>query len=104
MYFPLKFVKNHKFSGLEIYSAKLECVDIVYIRAMNGRCASSIKTKKNLFTLEEMCEKIQKSMNCGKNFRKFQKLKLQKLISLNTSSLRDFNNPYLEDDLANLHL
>ena len=31
-------------------------------------------------------------------------LKLQKLISLNTSSLRDFNNPYLEDDLANLRL
>ena len=101
MHSPRKFVKDHKFSGLEIYSAKLECADI---RAMNGRCASSIKMKKNLFTLEEMCEKIQKSMNCGKNFRKFRKLKLQKLISLNTSSLRDFNNPYLQDDLANLHL
>ena len=32
---------------------------------MNGRCTSSIKMKKeSLFTLEEMCEKIQKSMNC----------------------------------------
>ena len=104
MHSPRKFVKDHKFSGLEIYSAKLGCADIVYIRAMNGGCTSSIKMEKNLFTLEAMCEKIQKSMNCGKNFRKFQKLKLQKLISLNRSSLRDFNNPYLEDDLANLHL
>ena len=98
MHSPRKFVKDHKFSGLEIYSAKLECAGIVYIRAMNGRCTLSIKMKKKqLFTLEEI-------MNCGKNFRKFQKLKLQKLISLNTSSLRDFNNPYLEDDLANSHL
>ena len=77
MHSPRKFVKDHKFSGLEIYSAKLGCADIVYIRAMNGGCTSSIKMEKNLFTLEEMCEKIQKSMNCGKNFRKFQKLKLQ---------------------------
>ena len=57
-----------------------------------------------MFKLEEMCEKMQKSLNCGKNCRKFQKLKFQKPIWLNTSSLRDFNNPYLEDDLANLHL
>ena len=65
MYSPQKFVKDHKFSSLEIYWAKLECADIVYIRAMNGRCTSSIKMKKkSLFTLEEMCEKIQKSMNC----------------------------------------
>ena len=77
MHSPRKFVKDHKLSGLEIYSAKLGCADIVYIRAMNGGCTSSIKMEKNLFTLEEMCEKIQKSMNCGKNFRKFQKLKLQ---------------------------
>ena len=60
--------------------------------------------KKPLFTVEEMCEKIWKSINSGKNFRKFQKLKLQKPISLSTSSLRDFNSPYLDDDLANLHL
>ena len=99
-----KFLKDHKFSCFEICSAKLECSDIVYIRTMNGRYTSSIKMKKNMFNVEEMCEKIQKSINCGKNFRKFQKLKLQKPISLNTSSLRDFNNPYLEDDLANLHL
>ena len=80
MHSPRKFVKDHKFSGLEIYSAKLECADIVYIRAMNVRCTSSIQMKK-------MCEKTKKSMNCGKNLRKFQKLKLQKLISLNTSSV-----------------
>ena len=104
MYSLQKFLKDHKFSGLEICSAKLECSDIVYIRAMSGRYTSSIKLKKNMFKLEEMCEKIQKSINCWKNFRKFQKLKLQKPISLNTSSLRDFNNPYLEYDLANLHL
>ena len=104
MYFPRKFVKDHKFSRLEIYSAKLECGDSVYIRAMDGRCTSSIKIKEKLFTPEEMCEKMQKSMNCGKNFQKFQKLKLQKLILRNASSLRDFSNPYLEDDLANLHL
>ena len=104
MYSPRKFLKDHKFCGFEICSAKLECSDIVYIRAMNGRYTSSIKMKKNLFKLEEMCEKMQKSINCGKNLRKFQKLKLQKPISLNTSSLRDLNNPYLEDDLANLHL
>ena len=62
------------------------------------------KWNKNLLTLEKLCEKIQKSMNCRKNFQKFQELKLQKLISLSISSLRDFNNPYLVDDLANLNL
>ena len=87
MHSPRKFVKDNKFSALEIYSAKLECADIVYIKAMNGRCTSSIQMKKILITLEEMCEKTKKSMNCGKNLRKFQKLKLQKLISLNTSSV-----------------
>ena len=87
MHSPRKFVKDNKFSGLEIYSAKLECADIVYIRAMNGRCTSSIQMEKILITLEEMCEKAKKSMNWGKNLRKFQKLKLQKLISLNTSSV-----------------
>ena len=46
MYSPRKFVKDDKFSGLELYSAKQECADIVYIRAMNGRCTSSIKMKK----------------------------------------------------------
>ena len=87
MHSPRKFVKDNKFSALEIYSAKLECADIVYIKAMNGRCTSSIQMKKILITLEEMCEKTKKCMNCGKNLRKFQKLKLQKLISLNTSSV-----------------
>ena len=33
---PRKFVKDHKFSGWEIYFAKLECADIGYIRATNG--------------------------------------------------------------------
>ena len=80
---PQKFVKDHKFSGLEIYLAKLECADIGYIRAMNERSTSSIKMKKNLFTLNEMCEKIQKSIK----FPKFQKVKFQKLISLNLHHL-----------------
>ena len=54
MHSPQKFVKDHKFSGLEIYSAKLECADIFCIRALNGKCTSSIKMEKNLSTLEEM--------------------------------------------------
>ena len=84
-----KFVKDHVFSGLKIYLGKLECANIGYIRVTNGRLLHLSKWRKKLFTLMEMCEKIQKSMNCRKKL---------------TSSLRDFNNPYLEDDLTNLHL
>ena len=47
MYSPRKIGKDCKFSGLEIYSANLECADIVYIQAINGRCTLSIKMKKN---------------------------------------------------------
>ena len=39
---PRKFLKDHKFSGLEIYLVKLKCTDINYIRAMNGKSTSSI--------------------------------------------------------------
>ena len=67
---PRKFVKDHKFSGLEIYLAKLECTNIGFIRVVNGRSTSSIRMKNNLFTLKEMCEKIQKSMSCGKKISK----------------------------------
>ena len=69
---PRKFVKDHKFSGWEIYFAKLECADIGYIRAMNGGFTSSIKIKKDPITLKEMCEKIQKSINCGIKISKTQ--------------------------------
>ena len=54
MYSPRKFVKNHKFSGLEIYSAKLECAHFVYIRAMNGRSTSSIKMKQKSVDTREI--------------------------------------------------
>ena len=88
---PRKFVKDHKFSGLEIYLAKLECADIGYIRAMNERSTSSIKMKKNLFTLNEMCEKIQKSIK----FPKISKSQISKTyLAKLASSLRDFNNNY----------
>ena len=69
---PRKFVKDHKFSGWEIYFAKLECADIGYIRATNGWSTSSIKIKKDPITLKEMCEQIQKSMNCGIKISKTQ--------------------------------
>ena len=93
---PQKFVKDHKFSGLEIYLAKLECADIGYIEAMNERSTSSIKMKKNLFTLKEMCEKIKKSID----FPKISKSQISKTyLPKLTSSLRDFNNAYSEDGL-----
>ena len=72
MYFPRKFVKDHKFSRLEIYSAKLECADIVYIRAMDGRCTSSIKIKKNCLHQKKCakrCKKARTAEKISKNFK-----------------------------------
>ena len=73
----MKICQRSNFLICKSAGAKLECADIDYIRAMKGRSTSSIKMKKkkNLFTLKEVCEKIQESMNCRKNFWKFQKLK-----------------------------
>ena len=75
--FSMKICQRSNFLICKSAGAKLECADIDYIRAMKGRSTSSIKMKKkkNLFTLKEVCEKIQESMNCRENFRKFQKLK-----------------------------
>ena len=78
MHSPRKFVKDNKFSALEIYSAKLECADIVYIKAMNGRCTSSIQMKKILITLEEMCEKTKKKHELRKKFTKISKTQIAK--------------------------
>ena len=102
---PRKFVKDHKFSGLEIYLAKLGCTDIGYIRAMNGWSTSSTKMKKHLFTLTEMCENIQKKHELRKKFPKISKTHIAKTyLTELTSSLQEFNNHYLENDLENLHL
>ena len=61
--------------------------------------------KKIFVTLKEICKRIQKTMNCGKNFREFQKLKIAKTyLAKFTSYLLDFNNHYLENDVENLHL
>ena len=68
--FSMKICQRSNFLICKSAGAKLECADIDYIRAMKGRSTSSIKMKKkkNLFTLKEVCEKIQESMNCRKNF------------------------------------
>ena len=59
----------------------------LYYRDMNGRSTSSIKMKKDLFTLKEMCVKLHRNMSCRNFFQNFQKLQLQKLISLNLHHL-----------------
>ena len=67
---PQKFVKDHKFSGLEIYLAKLECADIGYIRAMNERSTSSIKMKKKLVYTKRNVREDTKKHKISKNFKK----------------------------------
>ena len=71
--FSTKICQRSNFLICKSTGAKLE----LNIRAMKGRSYFIYKNekKKNLFTLKEVCEKIQESMNCRKNFRKFQKLK-----------------------------
>ena len=81
MHSPRKFVKDHKFFGLEIYLAKLGCADIVYIRAMNGGCTSSIKMEKKPVYTRGNVRKDTKKHELRKKFLKISKTQIAKTLS-----------------------
>ena len=105
--FSMKICQRSNFLICKSAGAKLECADIDYVRAMKGRSTSSIKMKKkkkSVYTKGSVWKDTRKH-ELQKKFLKISKTEIaETYLSKLTSYLRDFKNPYLEDDLANLHV
>ena len=104
--FSTKICQRSNFLICKSTGAKLECADIDYIRAMKGRSYFIYKNekKKSVYTKGSVWKDTRKH-ELQKKFPKISKTEIaETYLSKLTSYLRDFKNPYLEDDLANLHV